>query len=207
VDGLGVVKLAESVAMKRMLKRKLSRNREEGTTLIEVMIAGVILVVGFMGLFGLMLTAIASNNRNKMDSTGAMLGQAVVENINAVLVRPGANLATCDATNPTCVDYFPDCAGNNQEIDSSVGGATLSGTQIDWTQTMASTDHHHMDYVVCNVGTQTLYDVRWNIQTVTTTTYMGSTYLVTVGVKKKGQGNGGNRTFALPVTLRTYVSN
>jgi Tfp pilus assembly protein PilV len=193
--------------MKRIIRRKLCRNPEEGTTLIEVMIAGVILVVGFMGLFGLMLTAIASNNRNKMDSTGAMLGQAVVENINAVLVRPGANLATCDATNPTCVDYFPDCAGTNQEIDSSVGGANLSGTQIDWTQTMASTDHHHMDYVVCNVGKQALYDVRWNIQSVTSSTYMGSTYLVTVGVKKKMEGTGGTKYLALPITLRTYVSN
>jgi Tfp pilus assembly protein PilV len=189
------------------MKRKLRRSAEQGSTLVEVMIAGVILVVGFMGLFGLMITAIASNNRNRLDSTATMLGQAVIENINAVLVRPGANLDTCDATNPTCVDYFPDCAGNNQEIDSSVGGATLSGTQIDWTQTMSSADHHHMDYVVCNVGSQAVYDVRWNIQTVTTSTYMGSTYLVTVGVKKKGQGDGGAKYFALPVTLRTYVAN
>jgi len=59
-----------------------------------------------------------------------------------------------------------------------------------------------MNYAVCNVGSQTTYDVRWNVQSVT-----ANTYLITVGVKMKGSTNKGSKFFALPVTLRTYVSN
>jgi Tfp pilus assembly protein PilV len=191
--------------MKRPLFRiRPSGNREAGLTLIEVMFAGAVLVAGFMGLFGLFLTAIASNNRNKLDSTSTMLAQAIVENINSVLTRPGINLASCSGNN--CLDTFSDCTGTVHTMTTATGGVALNGTQIDFTQTNPPA-LYQMDYVVCDANTQSTYDVRWNIQTVTGSSNLGSTYLVTVGVRKKGQGSGGNLYFALPVNLRTYVAN
>jgi type II secretory pathway pseudopilin PulG len=174
--------------MRKFAIRKSKKNRQAGLTMIEVLIAAAVVIVGFMATLGLVLTAIASNNRNRMDSTGTMIAQAVVENISSVLVGSGT-------------DSLTDCAGNNWTIDTGVGGATMSGSQIDFTQASPPANYH-MNYAVCNATSQTTYDVRWNVQTVT-----ANTYLITVGVKMRGSGTGGNKFFAFPVTLRTYVSN
>jgi Tfp pilus assembly protein PilV len=166
------------------------KNSEAGTTLIELMMAAVVVVIGFAGTLALVLTAIASNNRNRTDSTGTMIAQAIVENISSVLVGSGT-------------DNLTDCAGNPWTINTAVGGANLSGSQIDFTQAQTSiTAHYYMNYVVCNVNSQTTYDVRWNVQTVTS-----NTYLITVGVKQKNSNLTGNKFFALPVNLRSYISN
>ena len=174
--------------MKKFVRSKSRKSSEAGLTMIELMIAAAVVVVGFMATLGLVLTAIASNNRNRMDSTGTMLAQAVVENVSSVLVGSGT-------------DTLTDCAGNSWTISTVVGGATVSGSQIDFTQATPPTNYY-MNYVVCNVGSQQTYDVRWNVQEVTS-----DTYLVTVGVKPKNNNINGNKFFAFPVNLRTYVSN
>ena len=53
--------------------------------MIEVMMASGILVIASLGVVGLMIQAIATNNRNKMDSTGTMLAQSVLEQINSTI--------------------------------------------------------------------------------------------------------------------------
>ncbi len=181
--------------MRKFVRNKRINNPQAGLSMIELMIAAAVVVVGFMATLGLVLTAIASNNRNRMDSTGTMLAQAVVENVSSVLVGTGT-------------DNLTDCAGNNWTISTIANtvanggaGATLSGSQIDFTQASPPTNYY-MNYVVCNVGSQQTYDVRWNVQQVTS-----DTYLVTVGVKPKNSTINGNKFFALPVNLRTYVAN
>jgi Tfp pilus assembly protein PilV len=175
------------MAMRKFVFRKFRRNPEAGMTMLEVLIAGVVMTIGFMGLIGLVATAIASNNRNKLDSTGTMLAQAVVEQINSTLVGSGtASLS--------------DCGGNTWTIATEIGGASLSGANIDFTQTTVPTNYS-MNFSVCSVGQTSQYDVRWNVQQITS-----ETYLVTVGARLLKSGAGGNKYFALPVTLRTYVS-
>lgn len=174
--------------MSKFRRHKTSTNPQAGLSMIELMIAAAVVVVGFMATLGLVLTAIASNNRNRMDSTGTMLAQAVVENVSSVLVGSGT-------------DNLTDCGGNTWTIDTAIGGAAVSGSQIDFTQASPPTNYY-MNYVVCNVGSQQTYDVRWNVQQVTS-----DTYLVTVGVKPKNSTINGNKFFAFPVNLRTYVSN
>ena len=174
--------------MAQSVKRKVRKHSEAGLTIIELMIAAVVVIVGFMATLALVLTAIASNNRNRMDSTGTMLAQAVVENVSSTLVGIGSNTLS-------------DCAGHTWTINTALGGATLSGTSIDFTQSSPPTNYY-MNYVVCNVGSQQTYDVRWNVQGITS-----NTYLVTVGVKPRNTLIHGNKFFAFPVNLRTYVSN
>lgn len=174
--------------MKRFVRRKSRRNPEAGLSIIELMIAAAVVVVGFMATLGLVLTAIASNNRNRQDSTGTMLAQAVVENVSSTLVGTGSNTLT-------------DCANNTWTINTALGGAALSGTSIDFTEASPPANYH-MSYVVCNVGSRQTYDVRWHVQGITS-----DTYLVTVGVKPKNDNINGNKFFAFPVNLRTYVSN
>ncbi len=47
--------------------------------MIETMMAAAILVIGSLSVVGLIFGSIASNNRNKIDSTQTMLAQAIVE--------------------------------------------------------------------------------------------------------------------------------
>ena len=57
----------------RARNRKAGRSNEAGLSLIELMIAMVIMTVGFMATMILISTAIATNNRNKLDTTATAL--------------------------------------------------------------------------------------------------------------------------------------
>lgn len=176
--------------MRRTTRRRRRTGSQAGISLIELLIAGAVMVVGFMALMMLILTAIASNNRNRMDSTATMVGQAVVEQINSTLIST------------TGTTTLIDCAGTSHTMSTAPdAGAALSGANIDFSEATPPPDYQ-MDFAVCGVGnTVTTYDVRWNIASLTT-----QSFLVTVGIRLKGAGNN-LRYFALPITLRTYVAN
>jgi Tfp pilus assembly protein PilV len=156
--------------------------------MIELMIAGVVMVVGFLGMMILITTAIATNNRNKMDTNATLVAQMVFEEIRS-------DIAT--GASPTITD----CGGNTWTIGvgsntlGSTTGAPLTGSLIDFSA--ATVTNYHMDYKVCTAnGGQATYDVRWTVQTLT-----GGASLVTVGSKPKGASSD-LKYFALPVTLR-----
>jgi len=170
---------------------KRKPKRQAGFTLLELMIAALVLVFGLLAITALFATAIGNNGRSRVDSTATMLSQSVIEQITAVLARGGPAAVTDCGQPPT-----------TWAVDTSVGGATLSGSSIDFTQTSPPAGYH-MNFVVCNgggeSGTQALYDVRWNVAQLST-----NSYLVTVAARPSGM-TPGRFTFALPVTLRTFV--
>ncbi len=175
-------------------KRKLKR--QAGFTLLELMLAALVLVFGLLAITALFATAIGNNGRSRVDSTATMLSQSVIEQITAVLARGGPPAITDCGQPPTA-----------WAIDTSVGGAALSGSSIDFTQTSPPAGYH-MNFVVCNgggeAGTQALYDVRWNVAQISPGSEPQPTYLVTVAARPQGM-TPGRFTFALPVTLRTLV--
>jgi Tfp pilus assembly protein PilV len=176
--------------MAAIFQRRTALQPDAGMSLIELMIAGVVLIVGFMGIMVLVTTAIAGNSRNRNDSSGTMLAQMVMEQIRSAV----ANSATTRSVT--------DCAGNTFTI-SAVGssggaGATLSGTSIDFTASQVT--NYSMNYVVCNAnGRRATYDVRWNVQTLST-----GPKLVTVAARPRGSSTDRLR-FAIPVSLRTMI--
>lgn len=163
-------------------------------TLIELLIAGIVLVFGMLSLMGLLMLAIGNNGRSKVDSTATMLTQGVLEQLSAKLAGGGpgsiTDNANCNGTGTTWT--INDTPGN---------GANLLGGKIDFTQPQGAVPaNYFMNYVDCNNNVITTYDVRWNIQTVGT----NGTYLVTVGARPRS--NLPIRfTFAIPVTMRAYV--
>ena len=193
--------------MKRMLNRRsgVKKNAEGGTTLIELMIAMLILAVGLAALEGLFLNCIATNNRNGRDTTATLLAQKVIEELSAQNVN-----ATVPVT-------LTDCVGNAWVIPATGGapgpvgqGAALINNPanpsyggIDFTQPLAGVPAgFSMQYVDCGPnGTQATYDVRWNVMTVTA----NSTRLITASARRLRNANvqGGGLYFALPVTLRS----
>ena len=154
--------------------------------MIELMIAGMVMVVGFLGMMVLITTAIATNNRNKMETNATLAAQMVLEEIKS-------NYAT------GIIPVLTDCAGNNWTIAYAAGGAAGSGATIDFTEASPPTNYF-MNYTVCTAnGGQATYDVRWRIQALT-----ANTSVVTVASKTRG-GSSDLKYFALPVVLRGYA--
>ena len=161
------------------------RNSQAGVSMIELLIAGMVLVVGCLALVVLVTVAIASNNRNKMDTTGVALAQMVVEEAR-----------TLPANSPL-PRTLTDCAGTANLTKFALGGASLSGTSINFGA--ATVPNYNMQWVVCVGSLRSTYDVRWNVQQATS-----STTLLTVAVRKKGATS--NPTyFALPINVRTIL--
>jgi type II secretory pathway pseudopilin PulG len=180
--------------MRRTLHRK-NLNSESGMTLIELMIASVVLIFGMLSIMGLLMLAIGNNGRSKIDSNATMLTQVVLEQVSAKLAGGGPGSIT---DNSAC-GAGP---GTTHIINDQAGGATLLGGKIDFTQAQGAlvAGNYAMDYIDCNNNITMTYDVRWNVQSVGA----NGTFLVTVGARPKSSlpvrfG------FALPVTMRAYV--
>src|SRR5438876_6741816 len=175
--------------MGKMIEQHNIRNPQAGITLIETMLAALILVIGSVGLLALIVDAIATNNRNRMDSTQTMLATSVLEQIHSTFNGTG----TSDLT---------DCAGSTWNVQTTIpntgsAGAQLSGANIDYSQTNPPSGYY-MNYVIGAPCTSTgaiqgVYDVRWHLDQVGST----KSYLITVSAKLRGHGEG-NKFFSLP---------
>jgi prepilin-type N-terminal cleavage/methylation domain-containing protein len=178
----------EWLFMELILRKEKARIRNQrGMTLIELMIALVILLVGVVGSMSLVAMSIGSDGRNRQQSNATALSQMLEEKISSVKA----------STSPVLT--VTDCAGNSYTVYTAAGGSPLTSSgDVDFTQ--APVANYQMSYTDCATsGRQITYDVRWNIQQ--TTTYVK---LVTVSSKKTNAG--GNALFyALPVTVRALV--
>jgi Tfp pilus assembly protein PilV len=188
----------------KLTRNKTSLKSQAGITMIETMLAASILAIGSLGMMGVVIGSIASNNRNKVDSTQTMLATSILEAIDSTVIGSGSS-------------NLKDCANNNWLINTAVGvsgsaGAPLSGSSIDYTQPQQA--GYSMNYVVSapcdnnnnnNYPVQGVYDVRWNLYAIGGLT--GSkTYLLTVGAKLTNGGQG-DKFFSAPVTLRVLSGN
>ena len=174
--------------------RRLAKG-EQGTSLIEMMIAMVVLTVGLLSAMALPMVAVSGNSRNRWDSTGTILAEMVVNQISSIPLGTSVTIT--------------DCAGNSHSINSAASssgaGATLGTGSIDFTQSFSSiTTGYSMMYTVCgaSTGTRSVYDVRWNVKTIRA----NSTNFVTVSARI-GSWNGRPQLFAIPISLRTVVGN
>jgi len=173
---------------------------ERGMSLIELMIAMLVLAIGLAGITILLTTAIASNNRNGRDTTATLLAQMVIEQISAQHVYSDATVTVTD------------CAGNSWTVATTPGAVgtgtganlTASGT-IDFTQSYANIPANYaMQYVDCSTagGLQTTYEVRWNVMSVSTNT---TSRLITAAARPLASkvSQLGRLFYALPVNLRS----
>jgi prepilin-type N-terminal cleavage/methylation domain-containing protein len=176
-------------------------------TLLELMIAMLILAIGLGGLTNVLVVAMATNNRNSKDTSATLLAQMVIEQISAQHPNSNSSISVTD------------CAGNTFTISTTGGaspngaGATLVTTStttgyggIDETQAITGIPTGYaMEYVDCgganNTGIPTTYDVRWNVMTIDT----NYTRLVTASARPKSASTVGGLRFALPVTLRAVA--
>jgi len=167
-----------------------------GFTILEMMIASLVLVSGLTACMMLIITAMANDGRSKNDSSATLLSQLTMETISAVPANA--------TTSMTVVDCNPAGASASHTINTTGSGtgagAPLSAGVIDFSQ--ATVSGYSMTYYGCQASTgdrQMLYDVRWNIQTISP-----DAKLVIVASKPTGTPTHAN-FFAVPVTLKMIV--
>jgi Tfp pilus assembly protein PilV len=180
--------------MAKNIAHKKRGTSQAGITMIETLMASALLVIGSLGMIGLIVSSIATNNRNKLDSTQTMLANSILEQIRSTIIGVGTSSLT-------------DCAGTTWTIDTAPGGANLNAfAHIDFAEASPPAAYH-MNYVVSTPCTSTgarqgVYDVRWHVDIVGTT----NTYMLTVGAKMQNHGEG-NMLFSLPVNFRVMAGN
>jgi prepilin-type N-terminal cleavage/methylation domain-containing protein len=163
------------------------RQSQRGMSLIELMIAMVVLLVGIVGSMSLIAYAISGNGRSRQQSNATVISQMVAEKISSQKASLSNNLT------------ITDCASNSTTVFTGAGGATLtSAGDADYSQT--AVNGYQMNYTDCGTnGRLMMYDVRWNITQPTPYVKM-----ITVSTQMKNAGTNA-RVFSLPVTIRTLV--
>lgn len=171
--------------------------KSRGFSLIELMIAMTVLVIGLLGSMGIIFVATASNGRSKLNTTAATLAESTMERIVTIPQSASGTAANTAIT---------DCAGNAFVVATSLGGSPLiSGGAFDATvdYSQPATLNYSMLYTVCPAGSGVTYDVRWRIDAGPTP----ATQLVTVSAKPLTSNANPAATFARPVTLHAYRGN
>ena len=174
---------------------------QKGASLIELMIAILVLAVGLIGSMALAGLAVNTNTRSRRSSTSAGLAEMVLSQISAIPVGGSTTSIT-----------LTDCAGTASTVNlsgtSAGAGATLtsSGT-VDYTQSFSSvTSGYAMRYAVCDTtnSRQYKYDVRWNIKSIPSSK---EEYVVVAARFAGTSTTSSAQVAAAPVNLRTVVGN
>jgi prepilin-type N-terminal cleavage/methylation domain-containing protein len=206
----------------------MKTRRESGFTLVELMMAMVVLAIGMLGGMVLIVMGMQTNSRSKTDTASTVLDQEIIERFSTLKQYP----------QPTFVTIY-DCAltGNNaheanlgQGAGPTGNGATLYTTttapttaqvgDIDWTQPVpvlatATQQGYAMEYQTCSGD---IYELRWNVMDMTPATppagSSGRLSLLTVSARPTSAvtattAGAQNRAvlFAIPVTLRSLIEN
>jgi prepilin-type N-terminal cleavage/methylation domain-containing protein len=161
--------------------------KQRGMTLIELMIAMVVLMVGVVGSMALIAYAMGGNNRSKQQSNSTVVAQMLSEKLSSQKASVSNALVVTD------------CTGTSTTVQTAAGGGALNSSgEVDLTQ--AAVTGYQMYYTDCGTsGRQMIYDVRWTITQPTT-----YTKLIIVSAKMKNAGTD-VKMFSLPVTIRTLV--
>jgi Tfp pilus assembly protein PilV len=176
--------------MELTMNTKIRRpTKQSGMTLIELMIALVVLMVGIVGSMALIAYAISGNGRNKQQSNSVAVAQMITEKLSSQKASLSNSLT------------ITDCSGTTSTLTTAAGGPTLnSNGEEDFTATAVT--GYQMYYTDCGSNSrQMIYDVRWTITQPT-----ANTKLIIVSAQMKGAAGSTNaRMYSLPVTIRTLI--
>jgi prepilin-type N-terminal cleavage/methylation domain-containing protein len=203
--------------------RRRTRPGESGMSLLELMIAMVVLCVGLMGSMVMILTAMESNSRSKTDNYATILDQEIMEKFATLNNYPKAgSVAIYDcALNGGNADSHLASLGQGTYASGGNGAALYTSStvpagynvgDIDWSQatpTLATstTPGYAMLYQTCSGD---IYEVRWNIMDANnpapTLPAVSRISLLTVSSRETAaKGSKLGMLFAPPTTLRTLI--
>jgi len=173
-----------------------SKKRSEGFSLVEILLAMVILSVGLRAIIGMIVSASLTANSTKVDTTATMLADTVLEQLSAHDVTNAGNFT------------IKDCLGVDNTV-AHVSGAAPAGNgsplnaanDIDFTAGKVA--NYQMDFVTCGAaGVRNTFDVRWNVMDMNAAMpLLAGNYskLITVSARQNTRVG----IYSAPVTLRT----
>jgi prepilin-type N-terminal cleavage/methylation domain-containing protein len=187
--------------MQERYESKIRRRSEErGFTILEMLLATVIVLVGLVAVAQLVPTAVMVDSNSRNDATALVFGQRVLEGMRSQPLSIGyyvdPQLGPCAAMN-VCL------LGDPTQPSVLVGNPvnTTSGSPIiDFSG--APVGGYGFTYVDPNDPLGASYDVRWAVVTRTNNNSgIATSKRIILGVFRRGM-----KTPTLPVTLDTMVS-
>jgi len=173
------------------------RGRERGFTLVEMLIATVIVVIGLVAVAQLVPTSMMMNANNRNDGTALVIAQRQMEALRAV---PLTVTTFTDPLGVVCPLAQTCNVGDPNQPGLVVGSPVLlfnNSPVIDYAQALVN--GYGYTYTDPNDPTGAVNDVRWAVVTVTNGTVTGRRIIV--GAFRRGM-----RTPTFPVSLDTMVS-
>jgi prepilin-type N-terminal cleavage/methylation domain-containing protein len=184
-----------------MISTVQSDRKQRGMTLIELLAAFSVLLVGMTGGLLLLMTAITANASNRLETSAGSVAEMTLEQLQA---RPSGGAT--GGTTVTISDCRPQSAGGPQTWtleaagDASGKGARVlsANGMIDFLQPYSDIPaNYKMRFQACTVqGRPSIVEVRFNVRVLTK-----NTRLITVGARAQANG----RLFQQPVMIRTIV--
>jgi len=181
------------------MQPKLSKTRckQDGFTMIEMLIATVVMVIGLVGVAQLVPLSIRLNGANRNDSTALVFAQ---RELDQMLVQPLSSATFSDPQGVLCPLATLCNLGNAANPRVPVGSPVVmlnNRPMIDFTA--AAVAGYSFNYTDPNDPFGLSYEVRWAVITYANAgNATGKRFIV--GVRRRG----GNAPF-LPVTLDTMV--
>jgi prepilin-type N-terminal cleavage/methylation domain-containing protein len=169
---------------------KFARRKDRGFSILEMMLATVILLVGLVAIAQLVPASILLNYRNRTDSSALVFAQRELDQfLDQALTSPS----------------FTDALGNTCNLGNAGSPNTVQGTNvlvvnsqalIDFTSSVSG---YNLTYQDPTDSTGTIYDIRWAVIITGSNGNVSSKRFI-LGVRQLG-GNG----YFQPVTLDTVV--
>ena len=171
----------------------IRRRSEAGFSLLEMMLATVILLVGLVAIAQLVPATILLNFRNRTDSSALVFAQ---RELDQFLDQPLFLTSFTDAIGNTCA------LGNATPVNT-VQGSSLAVVNnqvvIDFTRTLVPNYSFAIPYQDPSDPSGTSYDVRWAVIVTGNGSTISSKRFI-LGIRQQG-GNG----YFQPITLDTTV--
>jgi prepilin-type N-terminal cleavage/methylation domain-containing protein len=170
---------------------------ERGFTLVEMLIATVVVVVGLVAVAQLVPTSMMMNANNRSDGTALVIAQKQMEALRAV---PMTTNTFTDALGVTCPLATICSVGDPNQPGIFVGSPVVpfnNSPVIDFAQ--APVAGYSYTYTDPNDPSGAVNDVRWAVVTVVNGSVNGRR--IVVGAFRRGM-----KTPAFPISLDTMVS-
>jgi prepilin-type N-terminal cleavage/methylation domain-containing protein len=192
--------------MERMAKRQSftgnAHTRQRGFTLLEMLLATVIILVGLVAVAQLVPTSVMLNSNSRNDATALVFGQRVLEGMR------GQPLSATTYVDPQVV---PCAVANVCMLGDPTQPSVLVGSPVNSTSGSPIIDFsgtpiagYSFTYVDPNDPLGAMYDVRWAVLARTNnnaSTGIPTSKRIILGVFRRGM-----KSLTLPVTLDTMVS-
>jgi len=173
-----------------------SRDTQRGFSLLEMLLATVILLVGLVAIAQLVPASILLNFRNRTDSSALVFAQRELDQMLAQPLNPGFNPPSfTDTYSNLC--YLGNPALPNQVVGTNILTSVNNTPVIDFT---SSVSNYNFTYQDPTDPSGTTYDVRWAVITTGNGSTASSKRFI-LGVRQSG-GSG----YFQPITLDAMVS-